>query len=70
MIIFKCDLCNQKAEKIDSIVLYKTKLDYCKDCKNKVSKIQKALKTSITYFKNEAQKNIAKAEKEIIVRYK
>lgn len=70
MIIFKCDLCKKKVEKIDSIVLYKTKLDYCKECKDKIKDIKRAMKTSIDYFNKEANKKIIQAEKEIIIRYK
>lgn len=70
MIIFKCDLCNKKVDRIDSIVLYRTKLDYCKECKDKIIKIKRAIKTSIDYFNKEAHKNIMQAEKQIISRYK
>ena len=32
MIIYKCDICKKRVGKIESIVLYKTRLDYCNNC--------------------------------------
>jgi hypothetical protein len=66
MIIYKCDICRKEAEKIESIVLYKTTLDYCEKCKTKANKIRKAMANSIAYYKNEADKQIIEAEKNIL----
>lgn len=70
MIIFKCDLCKKKVEKIDSIVLYKSKIDYCKNCEAKANKIKKAVVKSINYHKEQADKEIEKSENVILGRYK
>lgn len=70
MIIYKCDLCKKKVSKIDSIILYKTNLDYCEECKVTVNKIKKAVSKSIEYYKREADKQISEAEINILRRYK
>ena len=70
MIIYKCDICKKQVDHIDSIVLYKTKLDYCEKCKTKSNKIQKAILHSIRYYNSEADKQITEAEKNILRRFK
>lgn len=67
---YKCDLCEKKVKQLESIVLYKTKLDYCEDCKIKANKIKKAMANSIEYYKKEADKQIVEAENNILWRYK
>lgn len=69
MIIYKCDICKKKADKVESIVLYKSKLDYCENCKATANKIRKALSKSIEYYNCEVDKQIVEAEKNIIRRY-
>ena len=69
MIIYKCDICKKKAEKIESVILYKTKLDYCDNCRTIANKIRKALSKSIEYYNSEADKEIIEAEKNILRRY-
>lgn len=69
MIIYKCDICKRDTDKVESIVLFKTTLDYCEKCKTKANKIKKAMTNSITYYKNEADKQITAAENNIIRRY-
>ena len=69
MIIYKCDICKKQVDKIESVVLYKTKLDYCDNCKTTVNKIRKALSKSIEYYNSEADKEIIEAEKNILRRY-
>jgi hypothetical protein len=68
MIIYKCDICKKQVEQIESIVLYKTKLDYCENCKTKANKIKKAIANSIEYYNKEADKQIIEAEKNILGR--
>lgn len=69
MIIYKCDICKEKVDKIESVILYKTKLDYCENCKTTANKIRKALSKSIEYYNSEADKEIIEAEKNILRRY-
>jgi hypothetical protein len=69
MIIYKCDICRKQVSQIDSIVLYKTKLDYCENCKTKSNKIQKAVLKSIRYYNSEADKQITDAEKNILKKF-
>ena len=69
MIIYKCDICKKRVDKIESVVLYKTKLDYCENCRTTVNKIRKALSKSIEYYNSEADKEIIEAEKNILRRY-
>ena len=69
MIIYKCDICKKKVDKIESVILYKTKLDYCDNCETTVNKIRKALSKSIEYYNSEADKEIIEAEKNILRRY-
>lgn len=69
MIIYKCDICKKKVDKIESVVLYKTKLDYCDNCRTTANKIRKALSKSIEYYNSEADKEIIEAEKNILRRY-
>lgn len=70
MIIFKCDLCNKQVEGIESIVLYKTRLDYCQDCKTKAKKIKRVVANSIKYYKEQMEKKIEESEKNTLRRYK
>ena len=69
MIIYKCDICKEKVDKVESVVLYKTKLDYCDNCRTIANKIRKALSKSIEYYNSEADKEIIEAEKNILRRY-
>ena len=69
MIIYKCDLCNKEVSKIDSLILYKQKVDYCGDCIQKAKVIRNAMKHSIDFYKAEANKNIEEAEKNILEKY-
>lgn len=70
MIIYKCDICKKQIDQIDSVVLYKTKLDYCEKCKTKAKKIKKVMANSIEYYRGEADKQIIEAEKNILRRNK
>ena len=70
MIIYKCDLCRKKANKIDSIVLYKTKIDYCENCKTKANEIKRALTKSMKYFNDLYDNQIIQVEQNILRRYK
>lgn len=69
MIIYKCDLCKKEVSKIDSLILYKNKVDYCSDCIQKAKVIRKAMKHSIDFYKAEANKNIEEAEEHILDKY-
>lgn len=69
MIIYKCDICRKKVDKIESVVLYKTKIDYCESCRTTANKITKLLSKSIEYYNSEADKEIIEAEKNILRRY-
>ncbi len=53
MIIFKCDICGMQTDKLDSIILYKKKIDYCKNCKE-IAKI----------FRDKFQKELIHMNKE------
>lgn len=70
MIIYKCDICKKRVGKIESIVLYKTRLDYCNNCELIANKIKKSISNSIEYYNSEADKQIVEAEKNILRRYK
>lgn len=70
MIIYKCDICKKRVGKIESIVLYKTRLDYCNNCELIANKIKKSISNSIEYYNSEADKQILEAEKNILRRYK
>jgi hypothetical protein len=69
MIIYKCDLCNKEVNKIDSLILYKRTVDYCSDCIQKAKVIRNAMKHSIDFYKEEANKNIEQAEQNILEKY-
>ena len=69
MIIYKCDICKKKVDTVESVVLYKTTLDYCEKCSTTAKKIRKAVSKSMEYYKNEADKQMIEAEKNIIRRY-
>ena len=70
MIIYKCDLCKKKVDKVESIVLYTQKLDYCKECESKAKKIKNIMRRSIKYYNAEADKQIKEAEENILRRYR
>lgn len=70
MIIYKCDICKKRVGKIESIVLYKTRLDYCNNCELIANKIKKSISNSIEYYNSEADKQIMEAETNILRRYK
>lgn len=69
MIIYKCDLCNKEVSKIESLILYKQKVDYCEECIQKAKVIRKAMQHSIDFYKAEANKDIEEAEKNILEKY-
>lgn len=69
MIIYKCDICKKKVDKVESEILFKGKLDYCEGCKTIATKIRRALVKSIEYYNEEANKQILEAQKNIIRRY-
>jgi len=74
MIIFKCDICGKQTNKLDSIVLYKKGIDYCKDCKKEVTKLQKDYKKEIDYenviFDFRLREKETKMIKEVITKEK
>lgn len=63
-----CDICGKPAT--DTIILYTKKIDHCEDCKVKAGVIRKAMKHSIEFYKEEANKNIKAAEENILEKYK
>ena len=70
---YYCDLCGSKVEQIESIVLYRTTLDYCKEnkeCRTKAINIKRAMAETIKYYEEEKNRQISKAEKGILGRYK
>lgn len=69
MVIYKCDLCNKEVSKIDSLILYKHTVDYCSECIQKAKVIRNAMKHSIDFYKEEANKNIEQAEENILEKY-
>jgi hypothetical protein len=69
MIIYKCDLCNKEVRRIDTLVLYKHTIDYCEECRVKAKVIRNAMKHSIDFYKEEANKNIEQAEQNILDKY-
>lgn len=68
MIIYKCDICGKEFHELETIVLYSQRIDYCEDCKSKATKMKQAMKNSIKYYNNEADRQIREAEKNIIGR--
>ena len=70
MIIYKCDLCKKKVDKVESIILYSKRIDYCKECKEKASRIKRAMQKSIQYYNDELDKQIKEAEENILRRYR
>ncbi len=39
MIIYKCDICHKEVDEIyDTLILYKEKLDYCRNCKQEAER--------------------------------
>lgn len=68
MIIYKCDICKNKTNSIDTIVLYKEKLDYCKECKAKANKIKRAMKNSLQYYNKKMDEELREVEKSILSR--
>ena len=70
MIIYKCDICKKRVKKAESIVLYKTKLDYCENCSTVANQIRKALSNSIKYYNEEAHKQIVEAEENILKKWR
>ena len=59
-----CDICKKPAT--DTIILYRRKIDYCDNCKSKAAKIRRAIRNSIKYYNDVANKNIIEAEQRIL----
>ena len=68
MIIYKCDICGKESHELETIVLYSQRIDYCENCKSKVTKMKQTMKNSIKYYNEEADRQIRIAEKNIINR--
>ena len=51
MIKIKCDICGKEDNNIDTLVLYRKKIDYCNNikCKRKIMKIEKEFRKEIKY---------------------
>lgn len=68
MLIYKCDICKKEVSDIETLVLYREKIDYCKNCEAKADKICKAIRNSIDYYADIFDKDLKKAEKVILSR--
>ena len=69
MIIYKCDLCKQKTDKIETLILYSKSIDYCDKCEAEANKIKKAMQSSIDFYEKEKDKQLREAENNILGRY-
>ena len=68
MIIYKCDICKKKVDKLDTVILYSKRLDYCEKCNKKVTKMRKTMKYSIDYYNKEYDEKLKQIEESIISR--
>ncbi len=68
MILYKCDICGKEFNNLESIVLYSKRIDYCEDCVKEAYRMSQAMKDSIKYYNEEADRQIREAEKNIIGR--
>ena len=68
MIIYKCDICKKKVDKLDTVILYSKRLDYCEKCNKKVAKMRKTMKYSIDYYNKEYDEKLKQIEESIISR--
>lgn len=47
MIIIKCDLCGKQYGNMNTLILYKQKIDYCKDCAKEVARLKKEFQKEV-----------------------
>lgn len=68
MVSYECDICRKKVkeDELETLILFKRSIDYCKNCKDKAMKIKKTLIKSRNYYEKEMYKNLEIAEKNIL----
>ena len=71
MIKIKCDICGKEDLNINTLILYKRKIDYCSDirCTDKIDKIKKELEKEVKlqniYFKSALKEKEKQLMKEV-----
>lgn len=72
MICYECDICRKavKEDELETLILYKKSIDYCKNCKDKAESLKKAFLKSANYYNREFYKNLEEAEQNIFLRWK
>jgi len=70
MIIVKCDFCRGQQGNINSIVLYKQKIDYCGNCAKKVYELKKEFQKEVETLNRHFDSTLRTKEKLIIESYK
>ena len=66
MIVYKCDICKKKVDKIETEILYSRSFDYCENCKKKANKMIKAMEYSMDFYGNQYKIRLKEVEERII----
>lgn len=66
MIIYKCDICGMQVFELDSIVLYRRKIDYCKDCKEQAEILKEKFRKELTERNKEYDLDLRQMETNFI----
>ena len=72
MVTYKCDGCGKevKENEIDTMIICKQTIDYCRGCRVQVNRLKTAYIKSRNYYEEEFYKNIEEAEKNIYIKWK
>lgn len=66
MIIFKCDICGMQTNKLDSVILYKKKIDFCEDCRETAENFRKNFEKELIYMNKEHDLDLRQMENNFI----
>lgn len=70
MTIYKCDICGESVNRLNSIILYKKSFDYCDKCKRKAEEIKDNFKKEVDYENTILDSRLKTKEKSIISKMK
>lgn len=69
MIIFKCDICKKSyknTNKMESMIFYKKRIDYCEDCETKVKELESKIKEEINFRNTEYDIRLKQFERNLL----
>ena len=70
MIIKKCDVCKKEVDYLNTVILYKTPIDYCNKCKNKIQNLIEDFKKEVAFENVMLDNNLKQKEKKYLKKFK